>query len=40
MGRAVAIVGALICLALVPFAPIGVPILCAAAAVLIGLRAP
>jgi predicted branched-subunit amino acid permease len=40
MGRAVGIVGALICLALVPFAPIGVPILCASAAVLIGLRAP
>ena len=33
-----ALVGALICLATVPFAPIGVPILCAAAAVLIGLR--
>jgi 4-azaleucine resistance transporter AzlC len=40
MGRAVGIVGALICLVLVPFAPIGVPILCASAAVLIGLRAP
>jgi 4-azaleucine resistance transporter AzlC len=39
-GRAVGITGALICLALVPFAPIGVPILCAATAVLIGLRAP
>ena len=40
MGRAVGIVGGLICLVLVPFAPIGVPILCASAAVLIGLRAP
>ncbi|HEX4983083.1 MAG TPA: AzlC family ABC transporter permease [Ilumatobacteraceae bacterium] len=40
MGRVVGIVGALICLVLVPFAPIGVPILCASAAVLIGLRAP
>jgi 4-azaleucine resistance transporter AzlC len=39
-GRAVGIAGALICLALVPFAPIGVPILCAATAVLIGLPAP
>jgi 4-azaleucine resistance transporter AzlC len=39
-GRAVAIVGALICLVTVPFAPIGVPILCAATAVLIGVRAP
>ena len=39
-GRAVGIAGALICLALVPFAPIGVPILCSATAVLIGLRAP
>lgn len=39
-GRAVGIVGALICLVLVPFAPIGVPILCASVAVLIGLRAP
>jgi 4-azaleucine resistance transporter AzlC len=39
-GRAVGIAGALICLALVPFAPIGVPILCASTAALIGLRAP
>jgi 4-azaleucine resistance transporter AzlC len=39
-GRAVGLVGALICVALVPFVPIGVPILCAATAVLIGLRAP
>ena len=40
IGRLVAILGALICLVLVPFAPIGVPILCAAVAVLLGLRAP
>jgi 4-azaleucine resistance transporter AzlC len=39
-GRAVGLVGSLICVALVPFVPIGVPILCAATAVLIGLRAP
>ena len=31
---------AMICLVLVPFAPIGVPILCAAAAALLGLRRP
>jgi 4-azaleucine resistance transporter AzlC len=40
IGRQVAILGALICLVLIPFAPIGVPILCAAAAALLGLRAP
>jgi 4-azaleucine resistance transporter AzlC len=40
IGRVVALLGALICLALVPFAPIGVPILCASAAALLGLRAP
>jgi 4-azaleucine resistance transporter AzlC len=40
IGRQVAILGALICLVLVPFAPIGVPILCAAAAALLGLREP
>jgi 4-azaleucine resistance transporter AzlC len=39
-GRAVGLAGAMICVALVPFVPIGVPILCAATAVLIGLRAP
>lgn len=39
-GRVVALAGALICLALVPFVPIGVPILCASTAALIGLRAP
>lgn len=40
IGRQVAILGALICLVLIPVAPIGVPILCAAAAALLGLRAP
>jgi predicted branched-subunit amino acid permease len=30
--------GAVICLALIPFTPVGVPILCAALAVLIGIR--
>jgi predicted branched-subunit amino acid permease len=40
IGRVVALLGALICLVLVPFAPIGVPILCASAAALLGLRAP
>jgi 4-azaleucine resistance transporter AzlC len=40
IGRQVAILGALICLVLIPYAPIGVPILCAAAAALLGLRAP
>jgi 4-azaleucine resistance transporter AzlC len=32
--------GALICLALIPVTPVGVPILCAALAVLVGLPAP
>ena len=40
LGRVVAVVGGLICVVLVPVAPIGVPILCASAAVLIGLRTP
>ncbi len=40
MGRSAAIIGALICLVLVPFAPIGVPILCASAGALVGLRSP
>ena len=40
IGRVVALLGAVICLAFVPFAPIGVPILCASAAALLGLRAP
>ncbi len=37
-GRAAAMCGALICVALIPFVPVGVPILCAALAVLIGVR--
>jgi 4-azaleucine resistance transporter AzlC len=36
-GRLVAACGALICLALIPFVPVGIPILCAALAVLIGV---
>ncbi|MGH9135208.1 MAG: AzlC family ABC transporter permease [Ilumatobacteraceae bacterium] len=40
IGRVVAIAGASICLVLVPLVPIGVPILCASAAVLIGVRRP
>jgi 4-azaleucine resistance transporter AzlC len=37
-GRGVAAVGALIALALIPFAPTGVPVLAASAAALVGLR--
>jgi hypothetical protein len=40
IGRVVALLGAVICLALVPLAPIGVPILFASTAALLGLRAP
>jgi 4-azaleucine resistance transporter AzlC len=32
--------GALICLVLIPFTPVGVPILCASAAILLGIPAP
>lgn len=39
-GLLAAAAGAAICLALVPFTPVGVPILCASAAVLVGLPAP
>ena len=39
-GQIAGLCGALICLALIPFVPVGVPILCAAAAVLIGIRTP
>lgn len=39
-GRVAAIVGGAVCLALVPITPVGVPILCAATAVLVGLPAP
>lgn len=37
-GRLAAAFGALICLALIPFVPVGIPILCAALAVLVGVR--
>jgi 4-azaleucine resistance transporter AzlC len=37
-GLLAAACGATICLALIPFTPVGVPILCAASAVLIGVR--
>jgi 4-azaleucine resistance transporter AzlC len=40
LGLIAAILGGTICLALIPFTPVGVPILCAAAAVLVGLPAP
>jgi 4-azaleucine resistance transporter AzlC len=39
-GRTAGLLGAAICLALTPFTPIGVPILCASAAVLVGVRRP
>ena len=39
-GRIAAAIAGAICLALVPFLPVGLPILCASLAVLIGLRAP
>ncbi len=38
-GRLAAALGGAICLVLVPFTPVGVPILCAAAAIVIGLPA-
>ena len=37
-GRLAATLGALICVTLIPFVPVGIPILCAALAVLIGVR--
>ncbi|MEP7203496.1 MAG: AzlC family ABC transporter permease [Ilumatobacteraceae bacterium] len=37
-GRLAALIGAVICLALIPFMPVGIPILCAALAVLVGVR--
>jgi 4-azaleucine resistance transporter AzlC len=37
-GRLAAMIGAAICLALIPFVPVGIPILCAALAVLVGVR--
>jgi len=36
--RLAAVCGGSICVALIPFVPVGVPILCAAAAVLVGVR--
>ncbi len=39
-GLLAAVLGGTICLVLIPFTPVGVPILCAAAAVLIGLPVP
>jgi predicted branched-subunit amino acid permease len=36
-GRLAGLLGALICLATIPFTPVGVPILCAGAAILVGL---
>ena len=39
-GRLAAALGAIICLALIPFVPIGVPILCASLAVLVGVPTP
>ena len=39
-GMLAAALGAAICLALVPFVPVGVPILCASLAVLVGVPAP
>jgi 4-azaleucine resistance transporter AzlC len=40
VGQVVGVLGAAICLVLIPFVPVGIPILCAAAAVLIGVKAP
>ena len=37
-GRLAAMLGAVICVTLIPFVPVGIPILCAALAVLIGVR--
>ena len=37
-GRLAAALGAVICVCLIPFVPVGVPILCAALAVLVGVR--
>jgi 4-azaleucine resistance transporter AzlC len=40
LGLIAAVLGATICLVLTPFVPVGVPILCAAAAILVGLPTP
>ena len=37
-GRLAAVLGAVICLVTIPFVPVGVSILCAAVAVLVGVR--
>ena len=39
-GRIAAALGAVICVALIPFVPVGVPILCASLAVLVGVPRP
>ncbi len=39
IGLAAGVLGAVICLALIPFTPVGVPILCASAAILLGVPA-
>jgi predicted branched-subunit amino acid permease len=39
-GRRAAVLGGVVCLVTIPFFPVGVPILCASTAVLLGLRAP
>jgi hypothetical protein len=36
-GRLAAALGAAICLVLIPFVPVGIPILCASLAVLVGV---
>ncbi len=38
--RRAAIVGALVCLTLIPFTPVGVPILCATVGILFGIPDP
>lgn len=37
-GRVAAALGAVICVLLIPFVPVGIPILCAALAILVGVR--
>lgn len=39
-GRQAALIGSVVCVALVPVLPVGVPILCAAVGVLVGIPAP
>lgn len=39
-GRIAAVLGVVICLSLIPFVPVGVPILCASLAVLVGVPRP